>query len=183
MHRLREAIDPAGRRNTTRPGSLLELGADVFISVALLGGRCWLILYTQSSRPDFLAFQVADSSEWHVELFARNSPPRKNRRERTHTARAHIHKEQELMLLSSAARNVGIGRCVVVWRLLRLWFPHWASSLPGAPVGVVGAPYEVRGSHLLYVCLGYWGGRSVSPHPCHCTFIWRNLLHTQACIN
>lgn len=36
------------------------------------------MLYTQLSRLHFLAFQVADSSEWHVELFARNSLPHKH---------------------------------------------------------------------------------------------------------
>lgn len=50
-------------------------------------GRCWLMLYTQLSRLHFLAFQVADSSEWHVELFARNSVPHKHSAS-AHTARA-----------------------------------------------------------------------------------------------
>lgn len=53
-------------------------------------GRCWLMLYTQLSRLHFLAFQVADSSEWHVELFARNSVPHK------HSASAHTSRTRGL---------------------------------------------------------------------------------------
>lgn len=61
-----------------------------FISFATARGRCWLMLYTQMSRLHFLAFQVADSSQWHVELFARELCA--SQTQRRACARAHTHK-------------------------------------------------------------------------------------------
>ena len=75
-------MDSYSRGATQRKSSNSKL---MFSSVCNARGRCGWCFIPNWVAAHFLAFQVADSSEWQVELFARNSASQTARARYAHT--------------------------------------------------------------------------------------------------
>lgn len=109
------------------------------------------MLYTQLSRLHFLAFQVADSSEWHVELFARNSLPHK------HGASAHT---LEAYVAFRPCLNLGNNLfclCILTWRSFRNWVINYGWIIAGYDLFLVihaGYYQDLKGAWKSYVSIG-----------------------------